>query len=153
MVQSCWSRSPELRNIISPPGDCTRPELGSISERFESNGNPEVLNNTNDSDASDKGGWSYGSYQIASEVGAMGDFMAFLERQANGFQDFQSALEKSTMVRRYGFDGKGFGFYEKWKDLASDPETVQLDLNNVNMTLYKDNTMTEQLQASRKNME
>ena len=107
--------------VISPPGDCTRPELGSISERFESNGNPGA---TNDSAVgADKGGWSYGSYQIASEVGAMGDFMAFLAVEANGFQDFQAALEKAG-GERAAKRGKGFGFYEKWKDLASDPETA-----------------------------
>ena len=43
----------------------TRPELGSISERFESNGNFSA----NDSAvASDKGGWSYGSYQHLRSV-------------------------------------------------------------------------------------
>ena len=107
--------------VLSPPGDCTRPELGSISERFESNGNPGA---TNDSAvAKDKGGWSYGSYQIATQVGAMVDFMAFLAVEANGFQDFQSALEKAG-GERAAKQGKGFGFYEKWKDLASNPETT-----------------------------
>nr|BAR35966.1 phage baseplate hub and tail lysozyme [uncultured Mediterranean phage uvMED] len=106
--------------VLSPPGDCTRPELGSISERFESNGNPGA---TNDSAVgADKGGWSYGSYQIASQVGAMGDFMAFLAVEANGFQDFQSALEKAG-GERAAKQGKGFGFYEKWKDLAKSEET------------------------------
>ena len=106
--------------VLSPPGDCTRPELGSISERFESNGNPGA---TNDSAVSkDKGGWSYGSYQIATQVGAMVDFMAFLAIEANGYQDFQSALEKAGGDRA-ARQGKGFGFYEKWKDLAKSEET------------------------------
>ncbi len=106
--------------VLSPPGDCTRPELGSISERFESNGNPGA---TNDSAvAKDKGGWSYGSYQIATQVGAMDDFMAFLAVPENGYQDFQSSLEKAGGVRA-AKRGKGNGFYEKWKDLAKDEET------------------------------
>ena len=63
-----------------------------------------------------------GSYQIATQVGAMDDFMAFLAVPENGYQDFQSSLEKAGGVRA-AKRGKGNGFYEKWKDLAKDEET------------------------------
>ena len=63
-------------NAITTPGDCTRPDLGSQSERFESNGNPGAINTS--SASADRGGWSYGSYQIATKVGTFNDWMNFL---------------------------------------------------------------------------
>ena len=49
--------------IISPPGGCTRKDLGSISEKYESNGNAGAIGRDR------VGGYSYGSDQIAAKVG------------------------------------------------------------------------------------
>ena len=106
--------------VITPPGDCTRPELGSQSARFESNGDPAAINTKTYS--KDRGGWSYGSYQIATKVGAMKNFLTFLGEEHNGFTDFSRDLENAggnTSATR----GE-IGFRNKWKDLATSEITA-----------------------------
>ena len=60
-----------------PPGDYNSdynytPGLGSLSEKYESRGNPGIIGQDS------TGGWSYGKYQLASKVGAIGAFHAWL---------------------------------------------------------------------------
>ena len=99
--------------IISPPigGSCTRSDLGSISERYESNGNPGAIGRDN------VGGYSYGSYQIAAKVGTMDKFLTFLQTKENGYTDFYSGL-----ISAGGNDGAKAGsdsFKNKWKEYAT----------------------------------
>ncbi len=51
------------------------PPLGALSARFESNGNPASIGHDS------TGGWSYGTYQIATLTGTFSDFMKFLRAQ------------------------------------------------------------------------
>jgi len=106
--------------VISPPGDCTRPELGSQSARFESNGNPAAINTKSYKD--DLGGWSYGSYQIATKVGAMNKFLTFLGTDSNGFSDFSKALEQSG--GNVGATRGASSFRNKWVELATNETTA-----------------------------
>lgn len=51
------------------------PPLGALSARYESNGNPGSIGHDS------TGGWSYGTYQIATLTGTFSDFMNFLRAQ------------------------------------------------------------------------
>ena len=51
------------------------PPLGALSARYESNGNPASIGHDS------TGGWSYGTYQIATLTGTFSDFMKFLRAQ------------------------------------------------------------------------
>ena len=60
-----------------PPGNYTSdydytPGIGSLSEKYESRGNPGIIGNDR------TGGWSYGKYQLASNTGALNAFHAWL---------------------------------------------------------------------------
>ena len=62
-----------------PPGNYTSdynytPGIGSLSEKYESRGNPAVIG------WDSTGGWSYGKYQLASNTGAMNEFHAWLAK-------------------------------------------------------------------------
>ena len=97
--------------IISAPGDCTRKDLGSISEQYESNGNAGAIGKDR------VGGFSYGSYQIAAKVGTMRKFLTFLQTKENGYTDFYTGLEAAG-----GNDGAKAGsdsFKNKWKEYAT----------------------------------
>ena len=107
------------QNAITEPGDCTRPDLGSQSERFESNGNPGAINTK--SAKKDRGGWSYGSYQIATKVGTFKSWMSFLAKDSNGYTDFYDSLNNVG-----GNDAATRGdvaFRNKWKELAKNENT------------------------------
>ena len=108
------------QNAITEPGDCTRPDLGSQSERFESNGNPGAINTS--SASADRGGWSYGSYQIATKVGTFNDWMNFLAVESNGYTDFHTSL---TNVGGNAAATRGdVTFRNKWKELAANEATA-----------------------------
>ena len=51
------------------------PELGSLSARYESKGNPAIIG------WDSTGGWSYGTYQLASNRGVMNEFHAWLDKR------------------------------------------------------------------------
>ena len=107
-------------NAITVPGDCTRPDLGSQSERYESNGNPGAINTK--SASKDRGGWSYGSYQIATKVGTFKSWMAFLAKEENGYSDFYNSLNNAggnTAATRGDIN-----FRNKWKELAANDTTA-----------------------------
>jgi uncharacterized Zn-binding protein involved in type VI secretion len=59
-----------------PPvsASCTRANLGEVSAKYESRGGPNAIGNDS------TGGWSYGTYQIATIPGAFTDFMNFLKK-------------------------------------------------------------------------
>ena len=72
-----------------PPGDYTSdfnfdPELGSLSARYESRGNPATIG------WDSTGGFSYGTYQLAANVGVMNEFHAWLAR---AHPDLESQLK------------------------------------------------------------
>ena len=72
-----------------PPGDYNSdfnfdPELGSLSARYESRGNPATIG------WDSTGGFSYGTYQLAANVGVMNEFHAWLAR---AHPDLESQLK------------------------------------------------------------
>ena len=95
----------------SPPGNCTRLELGKVSERHESNGNPAAIGHDR------TGGWSYGTYQIATLTGTFNRFMSYLESR---FPDIHSTLTSAggTEAAR----GGNPRFKDTWESLASNSD-------------------------------
>ena len=91
------------------------PPLGALSARFESNGNPGSIGHDS------TGGFSYGTYQIATLTGTFSDFMDFLRRQfpdlaqpldaaggptaaTQGTQQFQAAWKSEAQKNPSRFD-------------------------------------------------
>jgi|TARA_B110000261_G_C13089011_1_gene359110 hypothetical protein len=73
------SRGPGNGQTPVAPGDYNSdfnfdPELGSLSARYESRGNPATIG------WDSTGGFSYGTYQLAANRGVMGEFHAWLGR-------------------------------------------------------------------------
>lgn len=97
----------EISGAPSPPAAADSDELGSLSRRFESNGNPGAI-------GFDKtGGFSYGAYQIATQTGTM---MAFLEFLAQRFPASGAKLVASggNEAAKAGTDG----FKSAWRELG-----------------------------------
>ena len=85
--------------------DCQ--QLGVLSARWESNGNPAAIGN-------DKhGGFSYGMYQISTRMRTMDYFLQFLKEQSNEIYDI--------LIKAGGSWAAGQGdsaFQQAWKELA-----------------------------------
>ena len=107
-------------NAITVPGDCTRADLGSQSERYESNGNPGAINTK--SASKDRGGWSYGSYQIATKVGTFKSWMTFLAKEENGYTEFYNSL--NNVGGNAAATRGDIAFRNKWKELAKNENTA-----------------------------
>ena len=90
--------------------NCTRPDLGSQSEKYESNGNPGAINTK--SASKDRGGWSYGSYQIATKVGTFKNNVISCKGR-NGYTDFNTSLNNVGGNATRG----DIAFRNKWKEL------------------------------------
>ena len=94
--------------------------MGSQSERYESNGNPGAINTK--SASRDRGGWSYGSYQIATKVGTFKSWMSFLAKEENGYTDFYNSL--NNVGGNAAATRGDVAFRNKWKELAKNQTTA-----------------------------
>jgi len=102
--------------LQSVPGDCTRKDLGSTSAKFESNGKAGAIGKDS------TGGYSYGSYQIATKVGTMDTFMNYLKDDPK-YSKYHTSLNNAG-----GSSGATSGtteFKNEWKNLARDPDFAQ----------------------------
>ena len=69
--------------------------LGSLSAKYESNGNPKIIGRDS------TGGYSYGEYQIATKVGTFGNYMDFLQtHHPDTYNELQAAGGESTSGSR-----------------------------------------------------
>ncbi len=95
---------------LSAPGDCGRKDLGSISSKYESNGKPGAIGNDS------TGGFSYGSYQIATKTGTMGTFMNYLKKE-DKYSDIYNSLNNAggASAAKSGTQS----FKGTWKNLAA----------------------------------
>lgn len=113
--------SEELKaeEILPPPGgatgQCARPDLGKVSERYESNGNPSAIG------FDTTGGWSWGAYQIATKVGTFKNYMTFCKQR---YPDIHSELESVGGNSAYTAGGKTSPAATKWKELKDHPNFV-----------------------------
>tara|TARA_R100000008_G_scaffold4036_1_gene2656 strand:+ start:610 stop:2718 length:2109 start_codon:yes stop_codon:yes gene_type:complete len=123
---------------LDPPTStsCTRKDLGTVSAQEESNKDAGALG------WDSGGGYSYGTYQVASGNGrtdidgpkgsSMVSFAKFLRNEKNGYRDFYTILggdnipkdaaasNNATFVGQGGTPPAGT-FQRKWSDLAKDP--------------------------------
>ena len=102
--------------LPSEPGDCTREDLGSVSSKYESNGKPGAIGKDS------TGGYSYGSYQIATKTGTMGTFMDYLKGEEK-YSDYYTKLNSAG-----GSSSATSGtteFKDTWKKLAEEPNFGQ----------------------------
>lgn len=100
--------------------------LGSLSQRFESNGKSGAI-------GFDKaGGFSYGAYQIASRTGTMVKFLEFL---ASGFPALSAPLASAggSAAASAGADA----FRSAWQALAANPEFLKAQHAFIAATHYE----------------
>jgi hypothetical protein len=94
----------------SPSAVTDDPTIGTLSEQFESRGDPGAIGEDR------TGGPSYGSYQIATKTGTMKKFLSFLGQQHPGF-----AAKLNAAGGNNGALNRTAAFEAGWKDLAKDP--------------------------------
>jgi hypothetical protein len=116
-----------------PQGSCTREGLGKLSERYESGGRgPAAIGNDT------TGGYSYGTYQIATKTGTFSNYMSYL--QANSaFASIYTTLNNAggAQAATYGDPA----FKGVWVGLGSDPN-FKLSQHN----FIRDTHFTPQMQ-------
>lgn len=83
--------------------------LGSLSAKYESNGNPAAVSQS----TGDGGGWSYGIYQFASGVGKVQDFVDWLCQHAAPYDEYGRQLAAT------GNPCCDQSFVEKWQDIGN----------------------------------
>lgn len=91
-------------------------ELGGLSEKYESNGDPGAIGYDK------KGGYSYGTYQIASNTGTMNNFLKY--EQTNNPDAYNKLMAAG------GVSGAQTGsseFQSTWKDLAANDSSFASD--------------------------
>ena len=89
--------------------------VGSLSQEFESNGDPAAIGFDN------AGGHSYGLYQIATRSGTMKEYLEYLSNHPNpAYKNFAEALDNAG--GNYGALNRTSDFENAWKKLAQDPE-------------------------------
>ncbi|WP_157270785.1 VgrG-related protein [Azohydromonas aeria] len=116
--------APALRR--SGPVAADEEELGSLSSRFESNGDPAAIGRDS------TGGFSYGAYQIATLTGTMGKFLDFLSKK---FPELSAELENAggAAAARAGDEN----FKETWRKLAARPEFFRSQHDFIEHTHYR----------------
>lgn len=116
-----------------PQGSCAREGLGKLSERYESGGRgPAAIGNDT------TGGYSYGTYQIATKTGTFSNYMSYL--QANSaFASIYTTLNNAggAQAATYGDPA----FKGVWVGLGSDPN-FKLSQHN----FIRDTHFTPQMQ-------
>ena len=102
-------------------------ELGTLSRRFESGGNPGAIG------VDRNGGWSYGLYQLASKQDQVRKFMAFLAGDPR-WGHFAQALEDAGGDRaaRAGTEA----FKEAWRGLATEAQFARAQHDYIKATHY-----------------
>jgi len=101
-------------------------DLGQLSRRFESNGKPGAIG------FDTKGGFSYGTYQIATKTGTMKAFIEFL---SVNFSAFANALQEAGGTAQ-ALAGTAT-FKDAWISLATDPEFAVAQHKFIEETHYK----------------
>ena len=111
--------------VPGPPGDCTRPELGKVSERYESNGDSAAIGNDS------TGGYSYGTYQIATKTGTFANWMSYLQALYPAIYTVLSDAG-GTSAATAGTDS----FKAAFKGLKSNPDFVKCQHDFIQATHY-----------------
>jgi len=94
-------------------------QLGTLSALMESNNGKKLWNNGK---LDKTGGWSYGTYQIATKDGSMNDYLKYLQRNSN-YKNYYNALKQAG-----GYDASLIGsdqFKNAWANLSNDQIFLQ----------------------------
>lgn len=113
--------------------------LGSLSAKYESNGNPATI-----SAGQDTGGVSYGAYQFSSRFGVPLQFANWCIYSGEG------KITGERLLDAYAKDGNTYGtqFNAEWKSIAADDASSFLILqHNFTKTMYYD-VMVAKLEAN-----
>ncbi|MEN8906030.1 MAG: M23 family metallopeptidase [Clostridiales bacterium] len=94
-------------------------ELGLLSSKYESNGDPGAISDT----PGDIGGKSYGAYQFASNMGSLTSFLGWLK-------DNDNELYNRLMSARKKDGGYGGYFDKEWQEIADMDSTKFLELQH-----------------------
>ena len=109
-----------------PQGNCSRPGLGKLSERYESGGRGPVAIG-NDS----TGGYSYGTYQIATKTGTFKSYMSYIQtRYPAIYQPLNAAGGNSAATAGTP------EFMSAWRSLASNPDFAVSQHNFIQATHF-----------------
>ena len=100
-------------------------ELGSLSSRYESNGNPGAIGNDR------TGGFSYGEYQIATNTGTMDAYMNYLRVNSPRTYSQLQAAGGADAARR-----GSAGFQSAWQTLMANPEHSRTQHDFIQATHY-----------------
>lgn len=90
----------------------SQPDLGSLSAKYESRGAPAAIGKDSN------GGWSYGTYQLASAQGSVALFLNFLQAHQPAMAQALDAAGGDAAARQ-GMQS----FRDAWTRLATDPNT------------------------------
>jgi hypothetical protein len=95
-------------------------ELGKLSAKYESNGNPGTIANN----AGDPGGKSYGAYQLASKMGSVDNFLNWLADE--------DPVLYSRLINAKNSDGNTYGsnFDLEWKEIAKEQPSMFLNVQH-----------------------
>ncbi len=107
---STSTKKPDEALANQPQGNCSRPGLGKLSAKHESGAAGEVAIGYDST-----GGWSYGSYQIATKTGTFAEYMKICRA------DYPTVYEKLQAAG--GVQGATAGtseFKSAWKSLKGD---------------------------------
>lgn len=100
-------------------------ELGALSARYESKGDPGAIG------WDSTGGWSYGRYQIASNTGTMDNYLEYLKESNPTAYDKLQAAGGAAAAKRG--DPK---FKTAWTELAGQKEFADSQHNFIKATHY-----------------
>ena len=101
-------------------------ELGSLSSRYESNGNPTVIGRDS------TGGYSYGEYQIATKTGTFDEYMSYLEQEDPALHQELSNAGGADAARR-----GDPAFQSKWKEVMADPDNAATQHDFIQASHYE----------------
>ena len=102
-------------SYLSPKHKNNQYLIGSLSQEFESNGNPATIGFDN------SGGYSYGLYQIATRPGTMKEYLEYLANSSNPkYKIYANILNNAG--GNLGALHKTTEFENAWKQLAQYPE-------------------------------
>ena len=107
-VSSDTQHATGLNATIAPVNSNVSSQLGGLSARYESNGNPGAVGHDG------TGGYSYGSYQIATKTGTMNNYLTFLQPYD---PSAYSALQAAGGIA--GATSGSSAFQMAWQNLAT----------------------------------
>lgn len=113
-------RSKPLKQLEQVLEVDTGSDLGVLSAKYESNGDPGAISNT----PGDPGGKSYGAYQLASNEDSVNSFLKWLK--VNNSEYYQ----KLITAKQDDGDTFGTSFDKAWQQIAEADQSVFLNLQH-----------------------